>query len=103
EVNVSTVEDPIEMIEPSFNQTQVQTQLDFGFTEGLRSLMRQDPDIIMIGEMRDGETAQIAVQSALTGHLVLSTLHTNTAAGAVTRMRDMGVESYLITSSVNGV
>ena len=69
----------------------------------LRSILRQDPDIIMIGEMRDGETAQIAVQSALTGHLVLSTLHTNTAAGAVTRMRDMGVESYLITSSVNGV
>jgi general secretion pathway protein E len=76
EVNVSTVEDPIEMIEPSFNQTQVQPQLDFGFTEGLRSLMRQDPDIIMVGEIRDLATAEMAVQAALTGHLVFSTLHT---------------------------
>ena len=78
-------------------------QINLTFANALRSILRQDPDIIMIGEMRDGETAQIAVQSALTGHLVLSTLHTNTAAGAVIRMKDMGVEGYLITSSVNGV
>ncbi len=79
EVNVSTVEDPIEMIEPSFNQTQVQPQLDLTFAEGLRALMRQDPDIIMVGEIRDLETAEMAVQAALTGHLVFSTLHTNDA------------------------
>jgi general secretion pathway protein E len=81
----------------------VHTQIDLTFARALRSILRQDPDIIMIGEMRDTETAQIAVQSALTGHLVLSTLHTNTAAGAVIRLKDMGVEPYLITSSVNGV
>jgi general secretion pathway protein E len=85
EVNVSTVEDPIEMIEPSFNQTQVQPQLDFSFTEGLRALMRQDPDIIMVGEIRDLQTAEMAVQAALTGHLVFSTLHTNDAPSAVSR------------------
>jgi general secretion pathway protein E len=78
-------------------------QINLTFANALRSILRQDPDIIMIGEMRDGETAQIAVQSALTGHLVLSTLHTNTAASAVVRMQDMGVERYLITSTVNGV
>ena len=98
EVNVSTVEDPIEMIEPSFNQTQVQTQLDFGFTEGLRSLMRQDPDIIMVGEIRDLATAEMAVQAALTGHLVFSTLHTNDAPSAVSRLMELGVPPYLINA-----
>jgi general secretion pathway protein E len=91
EVNVSTVEDPIEMIEPSFNQTQVQPQLDFNFAEGLRALMRQDPDIIMVGEIRDLETAEMAVQAALTGHLVFSTLHTNDAPSAITRLMELGV------------
>ncbi len=91
EVNVSTVEDPIEMIEPSFNQTQVQAQLDFGFAEGLRALMRQDPDIIMVGEIRDLQTAEMAVQAALTGHLVFSTLHTNDAPSAITRLMELGV------------
>ena len=103
EVNVSTVEDPIEMIEPSFNQTQVQQQLDFGFAEGLRALMRQDPDIIMVGEIRDLQTAEMAVQAALTGHLVFSTLHTNDAPSAVTRMMELGVPSYLINATVIGV
>ena len=103
EVNVSTVEDPIEMIEPSFNQTQVQTQLDFGFPEGLRALMRQDPDIIMVGEIRDLQTAEMAVQAALTGHLVLSTLHTNDAPSAVTRLLELGIPSYLINATLLGV
>jgi general secretion pathway protein E len=103
EVNVSTVEDPIEMIEPSFNQTQVQPQIDFGFTEGLRALMRQDPDIIMVGEIRDLATAEMAVQSALTGHLVFSTLHTNDAPSAVTRLMELGVPSYLISATLVGV
>jgi general secretion pathway protein E len=103
EVNVSTVEDPIEMIEPSFNQTQVQTQLDFGFAEGLRALMRQDPDIIMVGEIRDLATAEMAVQAALTGHLVFSTLHTNDATSAVTRLMELGVPGYLINATVLGV
>jgi general secretion pathway protein E len=103
EVNVSTVEDPIEMIEPSFNQTQVQPQLDFGFPEGLRALMRQDPDIIMVGEIRDHATAEMAVQAALTGHLVFSTLHTNDAPSAVTRMMELGVPSYLINATLLGV
>ncbi|VWX57162.1 General secretion pathway protein E [Burkholderiales bacterium 8X] len=103
EVNVSTIEDPIEMIEPSFNQTQVQPQLDFGFTEGLRALMRQDPDIIMVGEIRDLPTAEMAVQSALTGHLVFSTLHTNDAPSAITRMMELGVPNYLINATVLGV
>ena len=102
-VNVSTVEDPIEMIEPSFNQTQVQPQLDFGFTEGLRSLMRQDPDIIMVGEIRDLQTAEMAVQAALTGHLVFSTLHTNDAPSAVSRLMELGVPSYLINATLLGV
>ena len=100
---IITVEDPVEYQLEGINQIQVHPQINLTFANALRSILRQDPDIIMIGEMRDGETAQIAVQSALTGHLVLSTLHTNTAAGAITRMQDMGVESYLITSSVNGV
>ncbi len=100
---IITVEDPVEYQLDGINQIQVHPQIHLTFANALRSILRQDPDIIMIGEMRDGETAQIAVQSALTGHLVLSTLHTNTAAGAVIRMKDMGVESYLITSAVNGV
>lgn len=103
EVNVNTVEDPIEMIEASFNQTQVQPQLDFGFAEGLRALMRQDPDIIMVGEIRDLATAEMAVQAALTGHLVFSTLHTNDAPSAVTRLMELGVPGYLINATVIGV
>ncbi|MEO7940330.1 MAG: ATPase, T2SS/T4P/T4SS family [Burkholderiaceae bacterium] len=103
EVNVSTVEDPIEMIEPSFNQTQVQPQLDFGFTEGLRALMRQDPDIIMVGEIRDLQTAEMAVQAALTGHLVFSTLHTNDAPSAVSRLLELGIPPYLINATLHGV
>lgn len=100
---IITVEEPVEYQLEGINQIQVHAQIGLTFARSLRSILRQDPDIIMIGEMRDGETAQIAVQSALTGHLVLSTLHTNTAAGAVVRLTDMGVERYLITSSVNGV
>jgi general secretion pathway protein E len=103
EVNVCTIEDPIEMIEPAFNQTQVQPQLDMGFAEGLRALMRQDPDIIMVGEIRDLATAEMAIQAALTGHLVFSTLHTNDATSAVVRLADLGVPSYLIASTVIGV
>jgi general secretion pathway protein E len=103
EVNVSTIEDPIEMIEASFNQTQVQPQLDFGFAEGLRALMRQDPDIIMVGEIRDLATAEMAVQAALTGHLVFSTLHTNDAPSAISRMMELGVPAYLINATVVGV
>ncbi|WP_034692783.1 GspE/PulE family protein [Acidovorax sp. NO-1] len=103
EQKIITVEDPVEYQLDGINQIQVHTQINLTFANALRSILRQDPDIIMIGEMRDGETAQIAVQSALTGHLVLSTLHTNTAAGAIIRMQDMGVERYLITSAVNGI
>ena len=102
-VNVCTVEDPIEMIEPAFNQTQVQAALDMGFAEGLRALMRQDPDIIMVGEIRDLATAEMAIQAALTGHLVFSTLHTNDAASAITRLMDLGVAPYLISATVIGV
>jgi len=102
-LKILTVEDPVEYQLDGVNQVQVQAQIGMTFAHALRSILRQDPDIIMIGEMRDTETAQIAVQSALTGHLVLSTLHTNTAAGAIIRLEDMGVERYLITSSVNGV
>jgi general secretion pathway protein E len=103
EVNVCTIEDPIEMVEPSFNQMQVQQQIDLGFAEGVRALMRQDPDIIMVGEIRDLETAEMAVQSALTGHLVLSTLHTNDAPGAVARLLELGVPPYLLNATLNGV
>ena len=103
EVNVSTIEDPIEMIEPTFNQTQVQPHLDFDFPEGLRALMRQDPDIIMVGEIRDLQTAEMAVQAALTGHLVFSTLHTNDAPSAVSRLMELGVPSYLINATLLGV
>ena len=103
EVNVCTVEDPIEMIEPSFNQTQVQPGLDLDFAACVRTLMRQDPDIIMVGEIRDLETAEMAVQAALTGHLVFSTLHTNDAASAITRLLDLGVPAYLLNATVIGV
>jgi general secretion pathway protein E len=103
EVNVCTIEDPIEMIQPAFNQTQVQPALDFSFAEGVRALMRQDPDIIMVGEIRDLETAEMAIQAALTGHLVFSTLHTNDAASAITRLVDLGVAPYLIGATVVGV
>ena len=103
EVNVSTVEDPIEMIEPAFNQMQVTTNIGLGFADGIRTLMRQDPDIIMVGEIRDIATADMAIQAALTGHLVLSTLHTNDAPAAITRLLDLGVPSYLIHSTVLGI
>jgi general secretion pathway protein E len=103
EVNVCTIEDPIEMVEPAFNQMQVQPQIELGFAEGVRALMRQDPDIIMVGEIRDLETAEMAVQSALTGHLVLSTLHTNDAPSAVTRLLELGVAPYLLNATLNGV
>jgi general secretion pathway protein E len=103
EVNVCTIEDPIEMIQSSFNQTQVQPALDLGFSEGLRALMRQDPDIIMVGEIRDLATAEMAIQAALTGHLVFSTLHTNDATSAITRLVDLGVAPYLIGATVIGV
>jgi general secretion pathway protein E len=102
-LKIITVEDPVEYQLQGVNQIQVQSQIELDFSRALRAILRQDPDIIMIGEMRDTETAKIGVQSALTGHLVLSTLHTNTAASAITRLEDMGVERYLITSSVNGV
>ncbi|HSR01710.1 MAG TPA: GspE/PulE family protein [Methylophilaceae bacterium] len=103
EVNVSTIEDPIEMIEPAFNQMQVTSNIGLDFSQGIRTLMRQDPDIIMIGEIRDIETADMAIQAALTGHLVLSTLHTNDAPSAITRLLDLGVASYLIHSTVLGI
>ncbi|WP_234086236.1 GspE/PulE family protein [Azonexus sp. R2A61] len=103
EVNVCTIEDPIEMIESSFNQMQVNPAIELGFADGVRALMRQDPDIVMIGEIRDLETAEMAIQAALTGHLVLSTLHTNDAASAITRLLDLGVPAYLINSTLLGV
>ena len=103
EVNVCSVEDPIELVEPAFNQMQVQKNIELDFASGVRTLLRQDPDIIMIGEIRDKETADIAIQAALTGHLVLSTLHTNDAPSAITRMLDIGVPPYLIQSSVLGI
>ena len=103
EVNVCTIEDPIEMVESAFNQMQVQSAIDLDFAQGVRALMRQDPDIIMVGEIRDLETAEVAIQAALTGHLVLSTLHTNDAPAAVTRMLDLGVPSYLISATLLGV
>ncbi len=103
EVNVCTLEDPIEMVEPLFNQVQVLSDIGMGFAEGIRALMRQDPDIIMVGEIRDLETAEMAIQAALTGHLVLSTLHTNDAPGAITRLLDLGVPPYLLAATVLGV
>ena len=101
--NIMTVEDPIEYFIDGIGQTQVNTKVDMTFARGLRAILRQDPDVVMVGEIRDLETAQIAVQASLTGHLVLSTLHTNTAVGAVTRLRDMGVEPFLLASSLIGV
>jgi general secretion pathway protein E len=103
EVNVCTIEDPIEMVEPAFNQMQVQPAIDLGFAEGVRALMRQDPDIIMVGEIRDLQTAEMAIQSALTGHLVLSTLHTNDAPGALARLAELGLPPYLVNATLNGV
>jgi general secretion pathway protein E len=103
EVNVCTIEDPIEMVESSFNQMQVQDNIDLTFESGVKALLRQDPDIIMIGEIRNLETAQIAIQAALTGHLVFSTLHTNDAPSALTRLLELGVPSYLIKASLIGV
>ena len=103
EVNIQSVEDPIEVVDPRFSQMQVQRQIDVTFATALRSILRQDPDIIMVGEIRDGETAQMAVQAALTGHLVLSTVHTRDAAGAVTRLAELGVERFLLSSVLRGV
>jgi general secretion pathway protein E len=103
EVNVCTIEDPIELIDGSFNQMQVQANIDLHFADGVRALLRQDPDIIMIGEIRDRETADVAVQAALTGHLVLSTLHTNDSPSAVTRLLELGVPAYLIRATLIGV
>ena len=101
--NILTVEDPIEYLLNGIGQTQVNTKVDMTFARGLRAILRQDPDVVMVGEIRDLETAQIAVQASLTGHLVLSTLHTNTASGAVTRLHDMGIEPFLLSSSLLGV
>jgi len=103
EVNVSTVEDPIEMIDPAFNQMQVQHGIELGFADGLRALMRQDPDVIMVGEVRDKETADMAVQAALTGHLVFSTLHTNDSAASIARLVELGVPRYLVNATVIGI
>ncbi|ABD82834.1 type II secretion system protein E [Saccharophagus degradans 2-40] len=101
--NILTIEDPIEYLLAGIGQTQVNTKVDMTFARGLRAILRQDPDVVMIGEIRDQETAQIAVQASLTGHLVLSTLHTNTAIGAVMRLQDMGVEPFLLSSSLEGL
>jgi general secretion pathway protein E len=101
--NIMTVEDPIEYHLEGISQTNVNTKVDMSFARGLRAILRQDPDVVMVGEIRDLETAEIAVQASLTGHLVLSTLHTNSAVGAVTRLRDMGVEPFLLSSSLLGV
>nr|MDQ2696464.1 Flp pilus assembly complex ATPase component TadA [Pseudomonadota bacterium] len=101
--NIMTVEDPIEYYLDGVSQTQVNTKVEMTFARGLRAILRQDPDIVMVGEIRDLETAEIAVQASLTGHLVLSTLHTNSAVGAITRLRDMGVEPFLLSSSLIGV
>jgi len=103
EINLCTVEDPIELIEPSFNQMQVEKKIDLDFAAGIRTLMRQDPDIIMVGEIRDLETAEMAIQASLTGHLVLSTLHTNNAPSAITRLLELGVKPYLVKLTLLGV
>ncbi|MBK4716104.1 MULTISPECIES: type II secretion system ATPase GspE [Tenebrionibacter/Tenebrionicola group] len=103
ERNILTIEDPVEYELPGVGQTQVNTKVKMTFARGLRAILRQDPDVVMVGEIRDAETAAIAVQASLTGHLVLSTLHTNSAAGAVTRLRDMGVEPFLLATSLTGV
>jgi len=101
--NILTIEDPVEYLLPGIGQTQVNAKVDMTFARGLRAILRQDPDVVMIGEIRDSETAEIAVQASLTGHLVLSTLHTNTAIGAITRLKDMGVEPFLLSSSIEAV
>ena len=101
--NILTIEDPVEYLLPGIGQTQVNAKVDMTFSRGLRAILRQDPDVVMIGEIRDIETAQIAVQASLTGHLVLSTLHTNTAVGAITRLSDMGIEPFLLASSLSAV
>lgn len=101
--NILTIEDPVEYMLPGIGQTQVNTKVDMTFARGLRAILRQDPDVVMVGEIRDLETAEIAVQASLTGHLVLSTLHTNTAIGAITRLQDMGIEPFLLSSSLIGV
>lgn len=101
--NIMTVEDPVEYDLPGVSQTQINLRAGMTFARGLRAILRQDPDVILIGEIRDGETAEIATQASLTGHLVLSTLHTNTAAGAVTRLQDLGVDSFLLASTVRGI
>ncbi|MFW1925934.1 GspE/PulE family protein [Acinetobacter ursingii] len=103
QVNVCTIEDPIEMLEPSFNQMQVNPGIELGFADGVRALMRQDPDIIMVGEVRDQDTANMAIQAALTGHLVLSTLHTNDAPSSLTRLHDLGVQPFLTAATILGV
>ncbi len=103
QVNVCTIEDPIEMLEPSFNQMQVNQGIDLGFADGVRALMRQDPDIIMVGEIRDHDTANMAIQAALTGHLVLSTLHTNDAPSSLTRLHDLGIQPFLTSATILGV
>src|SRR5947207_2241546 len=103
ELNITTIEDPVEYQLDLINQIQVQESIGMTFARALRSILRQDPDIVMVGEIRDEETARVAVQAALTGHLVLTTLHTNDAAGAVTRLLDMDIEPYLLSSSLNGV
>jgi len=103
QVNVCTIEDPIEMIEPAFNQMQFNPGVDLHFADGIRSLMRQDPDIIMVGEIRDAETANMAVQASLTGHLVLSTLHTNDAPSSITRLHDLGIQPFLTSATILGV
>ena len=101
--NILTIEDPVEYMLPGIGQTQVNTKVDMTFARGLRAILRQDPDVVMVGEIRDRETAEIAVQASLTGHLVLSTLHTNTAIGAITRLKDMGIEPFLLSSSLLAV
>ena len=101
--NILTVEDPIEYTLKGIGQTQVNTKTGYTFAKGLRAILRQDPDVVMVGEMRDVETAQIGIQSSLTGHLVLSTVHTNSAVAAIARLRDMGIESYLLASSLKTI
>ncbi len=103
EINICTIEDPIEMVEPQFNQMQVQKAIDVDFASGVRTLLRQDPDIIMIGEIRDQETADVAIQAALTGHLVLSSLHTNDAPSAITRLIDIGMQPFLLNATIQGI
>src|SRR5690606_36914721 len=101
--NILTVEDPVEYYLPGIGQTQVNNKIGMDFARGLGAILRQDPDVVMVGEIRDLETAEMAVQASLTGHLVLSTLHTNSAVGAITRLRDMGVEPFLLSSTLIGV